>query len=267
MNQSHFVKTDGHCLHYRTFGSGSAPFLYFHGFGENAEEFSPPHSWRAQYRFYAFDLFYHGRSEGDRTPMTLKRWREIFKVFIQQERIKKHSITIAGYSMGGRFALATLVVLPDYIRQAFLVAPDGIYRSFWYRLALSFQPVFHYLMSHPTHFEQILRWVEKWKLASTSLVKFSRKELGPVEHRMRVYYCWTLFRPLGLPKRQLIRQLNKAAVPIRVFLGTKDYIIPVREVLPTMKKVKTTTSHILPTRHHEIVAATWDLLLDLENTN
>ncbi len=257
IEETRFVTSEDHELHYRVFGSGKEPFLYFHGFGQSKEEFSPPEEWYDRFRFYSFDLFYHGNSTGDHLPLTGKKWREIFLAFVRAEGLVPGTLTIAGYSMGGRFVLSIAAFLPEYIRRVILVAPDGIYRSPFYRLANFARPIFRELMTHPRRFDRLVDLAEKSSIVSPSLVKFSRRELGPLDNRMRVYYCWTLFRTLGIPRSTVIKKLHSQGIQGSLYLGKKDYVIPVSKVLPTFENLPMIKTHVMPLRHHELVDAAW----------
>ena len=45
------------------------------------------------------------------------------------------NFSLAGFSLGGKFALATLEAFPEKTKGIILLAPDGIKTSFWYSLA------------------------------------------------------------------------------------------------------------------------------------
>ena len=48
---------------------------------------------------------------------------ENIREFLRKENISRFDV--AGFSMGGRFALATLEAFPEKIGNVFLIAPDG----------------------------------------------------------------------------------------------------------------------------------------------
>ena len=248
------VKLKSSELHYMKLGNGPSVLILFHGFGQTGEVFRP---WLTEhlhtYTFYTMDIFYHGKSNRDASILSRKHWREIFEEFLYQERIKRFSLV--GYSLGGRFALTTFMQLSHKINTLFLVAPDGIYRSIWYSLALKFRPIFKYLMWHPARFNQLLTHAEKYRLGDPALIKFSRKELENRADRIRVYQSWVYFQRIAYSKRKYRKVFDRASSQIQLFLGTKDPIIPAKEIASTFEESPNVELKLLKKKHHEMIAA------------
>ena len=111
---------------YTLLGSGPRILLAFHGIGQDgASCFAPSlQSLGSHYTIYAFDLPFHG-ANGDAPfeVITKTDWKECIQSFLSQNNVTRFDIT--GFSIGGRFALATLQAFPQNIDNAFLIAPDG----------------------------------------------------------------------------------------------------------------------------------------------
>lgn len=241
-------------LHYEKHGSGKEILILFHGFGQNNKNLI---TWISSvnsfYTIYNFDLIFHGKSLYPNKSIYPKEWKEHFEVFLQQEGINHFSI--AAFSLGGRFALTTYDLFSKRIDQIILVAPDGIYKSIWFQIATSTlgNPLFKYLMLHPSKFNGLLKIVENLGLATSQIVRFAQKELSQKENRKRVYRSWTYFKPLQPNLSSIAKKVNALKTPFHVVLGSRDHIIPVAEIKSKTKKITSIQYHILPLKHHQLI--------------
>ncbi len=123
-------------LNYGLYPGGPGILLAFHGFGQSQHYFSSlATSLEKNYTVYSFDLFYHGRSHwpDSEQPLSKEFWKEMITAFLQEQQIDRFSLV--GFSLGGKFVLATLEALPERTDEILFIAPDGIRTSFWYSLA------------------------------------------------------------------------------------------------------------------------------------
>ena len=243
-----------HHLNYDKSGSGDNTLILFHGFGQTNENLS---SWvdsvNSNYTIYNFDLYFHGKSKYQDTPLEPKDWKTQFDYFLNEEGISRFSI--AAFSLGGRFALTTYDLFSERINQMILVAPDGIYKSIWFQIATSRlgNPFFKYLMLHPKRFDSLLLLIRKIGLASSQVVRFAEKELSKRENRKRVYRSWTYFKPLQPNLNTIARSVNQLNTPIHFILGSKDRIIPEEVIKSKTKNFSSAEYHILPMKHHQLI--------------
>ena len=101
-------------LHYQKIGHGKKILLSFHGMGQDFLCFQKfAQTFDNQYTIYLFDLPYHGKSGGingnnyvENEVITKEIWEEYLGEFLQESQIQTFSII--AFSMGGRFALATV---------------------------------------------------------------------------------------------------------------------------------------------------------------
>jgi pimeloyl-ACP methyl ester carboxylesterase len=123
-------------LNFTRWGEGAEVLLAFHGFGQHRGYFGPlAEALGETHTLYAFDLFFHGESTW-RTrngTLTKARWTELVAAFLRQQGVTRFGLL--GFSMGGKFVLATLEAMPERVTRVVLLAPDGIKTSFWYSLA------------------------------------------------------------------------------------------------------------------------------------
>lgn len=250
------IKFDQNKLSYKKIPGGKKNLLLFHGFGQNHKLFSP---WfdelSKQFTIYSFDVFYHGKSRRPDRFLSKKEWLNILKIFLEKEKIDHFSI--GGFSLGGRFVIASALLLPDKIENVILIAPDGIYRSFWYNMA-TFPPmhgIFKYLMKHPSFFNSILDYFEKNNLANESLIRFSRKELGPKGNRVKVYRSWVYLKPLKFRNEKIRRSFQKYEFKTFLIMGSRDNIVPPNEISPVFGDLRSVQTIISDKKHHELINA------------
>lgn len=240
-------------LFYRKSGTGDRKVVLFHGFGQDHRMFDPLTSLLAETcTLYAFDLFYHGKSKRKDEKLAIEDWQRHFSAFLTKEAITQFSIV--SFSLGGRFALATAVTFPTQVNKLILIAPDGLYLSFWYRFATSRagNPLFRYLMIHPEKFEKLVWFFEKARLIAPAMIRFARKELADSARCLLAYRSWTWFRPLQLAPKDLAQVMNAHSISVLLILGKKDFIIPISGVLPKLKEVQGLKTHLLPLKHHHL---------------
>ncbi|MFY0605284.1 MAG: alpha/beta hydrolase [Cyclobacteriaceae bacterium] len=250
-------------LHYFKTGQGSKTLILFHGFGQKGESLEV---WRspelADFTIYYFDLYYHGQSIRSNTPLSHEEWNEDFLQFLRQENITSYDL--ATFSLGGRFALSLIKDGRIKPRYCILVAPDGFIQSFYYRLASSklFNPLFRFLMNNPAQFEKVLQLISTLGLASSGTIRFAKRELKDIENKKRVYKTWTFFKKLQIPRKELTSLLSKHS-SVHLILGTKDVIIPARELSNKYKRLDQRQIHLLPSKHNELIKDSKSLIASL----
>lgn len=248
-------------LHFSKKGKGKKSLILFHGFGQTHTAFDAiESSFQDEFTIYAFDLYYHGQSERLDGRLYPHEWEADLRQFIATEGIDQFSIV--AFSLGGRFALATANIFPTSVEKLILIAPDGLYKNFWYvfstsRIGNSF---FRFMMLNPSRFDRLLDVFEKWKLTSPSMIRFARKELADRENCLKVYRSWTYFRPLQLSSGRIANMLNASEIEAHLILGEKDYIIPKKEVVTETRRIAKLHMHILPLKHHHLIDGSKDLL-------
>lgn len=250
-------------LHYRRTGRGPHVLLLFHGFGQDHTAFQAWQPDPAAFSVYSFDLYYHGTSTRPDEPLTKTEWQAAVAHFLETEGLRHFSV--AGFSLGGRFAIATAIAFPQHIRHLILVAPDGIFMNPWYRFATGpvGNPLFRYLMHHPDRFFRWLRVFEWLRMASPMMIRFAQRELQDQSNCQRVYRTWTYFRPLQHRPATLCQMLTRHQISCTLVLGTKDRIIPPEKVLPHLQGTPSLQAHVLGARHHELLEEAAGLVLGI----
>ncbi len=104
---------DGAMINVETEGSGP-PLMLLHGFtGSAASWDGHVQAFASRYRVAAVDLIGHGQSDAPADPSRYAIAHAIEDVIGVLDHLAIGRITLAGYSMGGRVALATAIAAPD----------------------------------------------------------------------------------------------------------------------------------------------------------
>ncbi len=244
-------------LHYTRTGSGSQVLLAFHGFGQNRAHLRPlAAQLSGRFTIYSFDLFYHGQSFwGDReNPLTKQAWTEMLSRFLSEQKIERFAL--AGYSLGGKFVLATLESFPDRTTEIILVAPDGIKTNFWYSLAtypVWAQRLFRSTVTKPQRFQSIALWMRRLRIVDKGILRFAQSQMDTREKRHRVYFAWMVFRELAFDMNHIAALINGNRIPVVVFLGRYDKIITAPNMRRLLDKVPGAQLIVLEAGHSRLI--------------
>jgi pimeloyl-ACP methyl ester carboxylesterase len=259
MMSSNFFRFQQSTLHYTTLGTGRNVLLLFHGFGQDNSSFQAVSSEISQhYTAYVFDLYFHGQSTWGHNEMPLekKHWKQTMQQFLQEQAITDFSL--AGFSLGCKFVLATLESFPTQVNGIILLAPDGIKTSFWYSLAtypLLFRKLFKSMIRHPERFNNILKFLHKLKLTDSGLLKFASFNMNTEEKRTRVYYSWVVFRRLQFDISAIANVINQRKIPLTLVVGQYDKVITTENMQHLLRQVPHCVFETPASGHTGLIAA------------
>ena len=241
------------------YGHGPKVMLAFHGIGQDHNCFMPlVEVLKEQYTFYLFDLPFHGQSPAlDEEKLTIPAWQALIEEFLIEDNIQRFSVT--GFSMGGKFALATLQLFPQRIESCWLLAPDGITESPWYRLATRFwlsKNLFRFFVSNVSHFKKLASILVSIGLIEKSAVKFAETTLSTPAQRERVYRSWIGFSLIRADMKLIARFVKENNIDLKIFLGKYDALLPAHYVHPLTKRLPNVKPIILKTGHHRLIEKT-----------
>lgn len=237
-------------------GHGPKVMFAFHGIGQDHRCFLPlVEVLKEQYTFYLFDLPFHGQSPAlTDEKLSMEAWKAYIDQVLAEQGIERFSVM--GFSMGGKFALATLQLLAPQIESCWLLAPDGITESPWYRLATRFwvtKKLFSFFVHNLSSFKTLADVLIKVGVVNKSAVKFAESTLATPAQRERVYRSWIGFSTIR-PDCTLIAELvKKYDVDVRIFLGKYDALLPQKYILPLTKRLPSIPVVVLSTGHHRLV--------------
>lgn len=225
--ETHVLPYRNSRISYHMFGQGTRFLFCFHGYGEEGRSFLfLEKCLGSEYTIIAPDLPFHGETEwnepGELQPAELK---EIMQAIVP---LDLQQVALAGYSMGGRIALALLQEMPASISRVVLVAPDGLHRNFWYWLATQTgagNRLFNYTMRNPHWFFNGMKFLRGLGLLNKSIFKFAHSYLDDDKERELLYKRWTVMRRFRPRLPGLKQVLQQHGVPIRMLFGSYDRII------------------------------------------
>lgn len=227
-------------LHFHKSGNGQHVILGFHGFGQDRRTFERlEHDDR--YTLFLFDIFFHGKSEwrNGEAPLEKSFWKDLMAEFFYQYKIDRFSLL--GFSMGGKFVLATLEAFPNKIDSVFLLAPDGTKTSFWYSLAtypFIVRKFFKSMITRPGRFVQLAKLTNKIGIIDKSMLRFVELQMNTESKRKQVYLSWVVFRHLKFNVNRIANIINTNNILLTIVIGQYDKIIRVRDMNGLLKKVK-----------------------------
>lgn len=191
-----------------------------------------------QYTVIAIDLPFHGNTE----------WQEGLSFepaellhIINRIRPEGQGFHLLGYSMGGRVSLQLLQLAPAEIRSILLVAPDGLHRKIWQRLATGTwvgKQVFTQVMNRPGWLLAALDGVSKLGLYNRNLLKFVHYYLDNASQRELLYKRWLTLRRFK-PNRKLAKKMIlQNRIPVQLVFGRYDPVILTRYGIAFRKKAE-----------------------------
>jgi pimeloyl-ACP methyl ester carboxylesterase len=242
-------------------GHGPKMILGFHGIGQDAQALMPLTSALPNYTFFLFDLPFHGRSPALSTEkLSVEDWKGFLEVFLAQNQI--HVFGVMGFSMGGKFALATLQLFPQQVKSCWLFAPDGVTESPWYTLATRFwftKWAFRTFVMNVNHFKKLAIFLVWVGLVNKSAVKFAQSTLATPVQRERVYKSWVGFSSIRADIPKVADIVRHYSVDLKIFLGQFDALLPLHYMNPLTKRLPSVKPIVLKTGHHRLIekAAEW----------
>jgi pimeloyl-ACP methyl ester carboxylesterase len=268
--QSLFIPYKASSIHYLKGGKGPAVLLCFHGYGESSASFDfLEESIGNEYTILAVDLPYHGRTEWREGP----RFSEDDLVGILGGIIAvmppAEGMSIIGYSMGGRIAMALAEKKPEQTKKLLLLAPDGLKTNPWYWLATQTGPgnrLFRFTMRHPGWFFSMARIARFFGVLNKSVHRFIQYSLIDKGVRQLLYIRWTCMAPFR-PRPNLLRKsLQRYKIPVEIAYGEFDRVIRPAGGIRLRKGIENLCRiQILPCGHQLLAGRNKDVILDWLN--
>jgi pimeloyl-ACP methyl ester carboxylesterase len=265
MIQESYIHYRRNLLHYVKAGNGKHPLLVFHGFGQDHTLYLPLlESLSPKYTLYIIDLFFHGKSEWneEERPLEKTTWINILQVLLQEQKIATFSIL--AYSLGGKFALATIEGLAPQIKKVFLLAPDGIKTSFWYSMATYPKVLRNFFRSMIFRHDRFL-WVanrlNESGLVDKGLIRFADYQMNTEAKRKRVYYSWVVFRHLTFNLEKIGNLINDHNIQLTMIVGKYDKVIRAENMNRLLRFVKNYRFEITESGHTGLIRESLHLLM------
>ncbi|MBC7406776.1 MAG: alpha/beta fold hydrolase [Arcicella sp.] len=251
-------------LHYQKIGKSDKILLAFHGMGQDFSCFQKfAQTFDNQYTTYLFDLPFHGKSRLNETTITKEVWKEYIDKFLQENQIQKFSII--SFSMGGRFALATIEAFSQKIENIYLLAPDGVTKNLFYAGATRFnftRNIFIKMLENNHKFHGFADFLVRMGIVHESVLKFAKIMVDtPVKYE-QLYKSWIGFRYLKFDIKKIAQLINNQGIIVKVFIGKHDKLLTINHVFPLTKRLKNAELIILEATHGRLVEKMTNYLAD-----
>ena len=242
-------------LQHQKIGKPHKILLAFHGMGQDFSCFQKfAQTFDNQYTTYLFDLPFHGESQVEETIITKEIWKDYLTKFLQENQIQNFSII--GFSMGGRFALATLEAFSERIENVILLAPDGITEDPFYYSATRFsltRNIFKKVLKNNHKFHGFAGLLSRMGIVHESVLKFAKMMVDTPKKQEQLYQSWVGFRTLRFDVEKLAQIIDNQAINVKIFMGKYDKLLPIHNVYPLTKHLKSVELIILESTHGRLV--------------
>jgi pimeloyl-ACP methyl ester carboxylesterase len=225
-------------IHYTSYGNGPELIFCLHGYGESGESFAYlGEKLGDRFTLVCPDLPLHGKT--DWIEETFEP-TDLDAIFIQLADTfnRREPFVLAGFSMGGRLAVAFTEKYPTRIKRLFLIASDGLKENTWYWLATqtkSGNQLFRSTMKNPRWLFSMMDVALQLKLLNLSYYKFTHLYLDDAVQRNDLYARWTLFRKFRPSIKKFQAIIRRYKIPILIFCGAYDRIIPSAQASSLLK--------------------------------
>lgn len=231
-----------------TFGNGSIPVLAFHGFGLNAEAFHVFEPALApSFKVYSFSILHHGNTHFEQEKNTKfvlqpEELKEFITAFCRAHQIDQ--FVLLAYSIGGKIALKAIELMPERIKAAFLIAPDGLKRNFWYYFATQHsigKILFHFFIQFPHPFIFFVDTMSFLGVLPKNMKKFLLSNFREKKNREKVKNVWITFSGMDPKMNNVLENIEQHQISTHILMGTYD---PVLQSSSLQKVIANKQDHI-----------------------
>ena len=250
--ESGYISFDGGQLHYRRYGSGSRLLLAFHGYGNQATIFAPfERHLGGDFTILSFDLPHHGKSKWPEGHLLHKE--ELRSLVLRAaELFGTDKIALAGYSMGGRVCLTIVELLPQMVDKVLLIASDGlVFNPLYYFVTKTLigKKIFRSFLTDTRRYIKMVDWLHKKQWVDPSRYRFAMYYLESENDRRFLLRVWPSMSLIVPNMRRLRTQVRKHHLPVFIFMGAFDRIIPVLHAKRFKKDLATVQLFVVDKGH------------------
>jgi len=245
----------GLTLRYTAAGKGSQLVLAFHGFGRSPEEFL---SLISEQEMLLLSFYLPGHPGADEIPVEtieLDLWCQLLEKIV--ERHNPHSVTVIGYSLGGRIALNTCMNWRIKNFRLLLLAPDGIKMNVLQRLIMKQNwgmNLFRWMMRFPRGLILLTMVSMKLGMLSKPLGHFFIRQLRDDSKRRVILKVYPLFRKFLSSESMTIQFLESISHRLLIVLGKQDPVIPVTLIRKLPALMQTQSVLIMDEASHDVLS-------------
>lgn len=216
---------------YLIYGVGKRIMFAFHGFGNHASDFKGlEEELGIDYTIISVNLFFHGNSSILRRFVEEGFSTEDMKELMQSlmSRFPAEKYSLIGFSLGGRIALKLVELFPDLVDRLYLLAPDGLIVSRFYKYSTfnkTGRKLFNWAKDQPNTLIRLAGILKKLRLLDDKKYQLAMYHLESKEYRYRVYDVWMVFRRIRPKLEQIRTTISEKKISVDLFFGKYDRII------------------------------------------
>lgn len=221
---TYYLEHRGGHIHCLQFGTGERLLIALHGFADRARLFAVlEKALGERFTMVAFDLPFHGQTTWPHETFTKDDLLAIVRQI--QQRLKCERLSLMGFSFGARLAQALLPDLLPKLDRLLLLAPDGIRTQGMWLATRTPMWVRRWLartLQEPTLVLRLVALGRRLGVIPPLVAQFLRFNLSRPERRRRMFGCWLALNSFHLSRRTLRAIWEQSALPVDIFIGTKD---------------------------------------------
>lgn len=248
-------------------GQGTKLLLAFHGFGQDASAFVPLANLVSE-EFTTISFNFPGESrsswQGKIMPSNKTLWPFIQKLC---DEFEVKDVTLMGFSMGGRPTMCLTEYYPEKVNRIILIAPDGLKKNIWYRLATREfygRLIFKRILKKPQPWIRRANYLMDKGIIPSKWRNLVNTTLNKADYRKKLETDW-LFTHNFIPNsRRFKKVLSAFNIPCHLFMGKQDRIFPPKEGEAFAKGSPFVHFHLLSTGHQ--ILESNDALLKIADT-
>lgn len=261
--KSGYISLGDERLHYLQTGTGSRVALAIHGYGDNAVLFNPICNYlHNDFTVISLDLPHHGKSGwSSERKLTTDDLKNIIEYITREFNVP--IITLIGYSMGGRICMKMLEVMPQYIDRVVLAASDGlVFNPFYYFMTRNFfgKKLFSSFLTEPQRYMPVINFGKAVGVVTRERYAFAMKYIRATGDRAFLHKVWPSLSLLIPDTKKLVATIEEYNIPVHVFMGAKDPVIPANHAKRFKAKCDKVHVHILDKGHRILDADTLPLI-------
>ena len=238
-------------LHYLKIGTGPKLLIAFHGYGNEASLFRPLEKYLSSvYTIYSIDLPYHGKSSAENVTLLKKDLVQLVNTLCEEMNVTQASL--AGYSMGGRLCISIVERIPQQVDKVLLIASDGlVFDPFYFFLTNTWvgRKLFSDVLTSPQKYIRFTDWLKQKKIIQSHHHSHALYYLQLDHNRSFLLKVWPGLRKIIPSLRKVRAAIHKHSIPVYIFMGTQDKLIPYKRAHSFKKDLKSVHLYFVEKGH------------------
>ena len=216
-------------ISYYRFGAGRRVVVAIHGYSNDAQLFGLlEEELKNNFTFISIDLPLHGATHWDKELLTPKKFQTIIEQILCRENLPK-TYWLLGFSLGGRIALSLYQYAPNNVKRLILLAPDGLYTSWWNKFWVQTyigNRTIAYFLKRPRISAKLLDWFKRRRLINYKIYGFAQGLLNSKREGDLLHKRWKLMYKMQPHLNKICGNILYYQTPVSLVFGKADNITP-----------------------------------------